>query len=211
MRRLLCALCCGLLSVALLFGVAAPARAEKVWDTPLPRVVRVAIRESRPGSAPDPRGRILYVKTVLFDDYLKNVLPVEWFPDWHPESLKSGAIAIRMFAWYHALNPVTMDGFTFDVDNTTNFQTYREGHRDSSTSRAIDETRTLAYVQKNGEIFELNYRAGKKDDPNYQYRNAQKMSQWGSQYWAAKGKTSLQILQFYYEGRILVPVGQKRR
>lgn len=210
MRRLLSALVCGLLTVGFLLTSSAPAQAQKVWDTPLPRIVRVAIRESPPGGAPDPRGRIIWVKTVLFQDYIKNVLPVEWYPSWHPEALKAGAIAVKMFAWYHDLNPVTMDGFTFDVDNSTNFQVYREGHRANTTDLAVDQTLYRAYVQSDGTIFELNYRAGKKDDPNWQYRNAQKMSQWGSEYWAARGKTDLEILQFYYLGRILVPVGQRR-
>jgi peptidoglycan hydrolase-like amidase len=186
-----------------------PARAEKAWDAPPPQMIRIAIRESRPGGEPDPQGRILYVQTVHFKDYVKNVLPLEWLPDWHPEALKAGAIAVKMLAWYHTRHPTTVDGFTFDVDNTVNFQRYREGLRTSVTDRAVDDTWNLAYVAKDGEIFRLTYRSGQRDDPDLAARDAGELSQWGSQYWAQKGKTALQILQFFARDRILVPMQRR--
>ena len=174
--------------------------------TPYPQSIRVAIRESRPGGEPDPEGRIIYVKTVNFDEYGKDSLPNEWYPSWQREALQAGAIAVKMFGWYHRLNPVTLDGFTFDVDNTVNFQTYREGRRNQATDEAWEAVRNLAYVEQDGSIFELNYRAGLPNDPNWAYRNSQKMAQWGSQYWADRGRNMLQILQFYYEGRLLTRI-----
>lgn len=171
-----------------------------------PRTIRVAVRESRPGGEPDPQGRILYVAEYEFDYYGKNVLPREWYPGWDMNALQAGAIAVKMFAWYHVLHPVVMDGFEFHVDNTVNFQVFIEGETYDDTNAAWDSMRPWAYVREDGEIIELNYRAGVPDDPNWQYRNAQKMAQWGSQYWAQRGRTALQILQFYYEGRIFTPV-----
>jgi peptidoglycan hydrolase-like amidase len=174
-----------------------------IYNTSLPSVVRVAIREQNPSGESDPRGRIVWVKTVPFEQYVEDVLPNEWMPSWHQESLKAGAMAIKMFAWYHHLHPVTIDGFTFDVDNTVNFQTYRAWSRQTETDRAVQAVRRFAYCKPNGEIIELNYRAGYRDDPNWQYRNAQKMAQWGSQYWATRGRNYIQILQFYYVDRAL--------
>ena len=175
--------------------------AQTIYNTPKPTVIRVAIRELNPSGEPDPRGRIIWVRSVPFEEYCEDVLPNEWVPSWNRESLKAGAMAIRMFAWYHHLHPVTIDGFTFDVDNTTNFQHYRYLSRQPDTNAAFTEIRNLAYVKQNGEIIELNYRAGIRDDPNWQYRNAQKMAQWGSEYWATRGRNYLQILQFYYVDR----------
>ncbi|WCK53970.1 SpoIID/LytB domain-containing protein [Aneurinibacillus sp. Ricciae_BoGa-3] len=200
----------GLLLVQVFLTTAPKAQAQqtaKVGETPFPGSIRVAIRESRPGGEPNPRGRILYVEEVPTETYLRNVLPNEWLPSWEPEALKAGAIAIKMFAWYHHLNPITLENQRFDVDNTVNFQVFREGTDMPRTNAAFDDVENLAYVKANDEIIELNYRAGYPNDPNYQYRNAQKMSQNGSQYLADKrGQNMLQILQFYYEGRKLVRI-----
>lgn len=174
-----------------------------VDNTALPSVIRVAIRSQNPSGESDPRGRVVWVQTVPFNQYCEDVLPNEWIPAWNVESLKAGAMAVKMFAWYHHLHPVSLDGFTFDVDNTVNFQSFRYWSRQSETTQAFQAIRSYAYVKPTGEIIELNYRAGIRDNPNWQYRNAQKMAQWGSEYWAERGRTYNQILQFYYLDRSL--------
>ena len=175
-------------------------------NTGKPAVIRVAIRTMNPSGEADPRGRITWVQSVPFDEYCRDVLPNEWMPSWNQESLKAGAMAVKMFAWYHHLHPVTIDGFTFDVDNTTNFQAFRYLSDQPETNRAYWAINRYAYTKTDGEIFELNYRAGYANNPNWQYRNAQKMAQWGSEYWAERGRNYSQILQFYYMDRVLVPM-----
>jgi peptidoglycan hydrolase-like amidase len=177
-----------------------------ITETPYPKIIRVAVRENNISGTSDPRGRIIYVMNVNFDQYIRDVLPNEWMPSWRLESLKAGALAVKMSAWYHHLHPVKISGYTFDVDNTVNFQIYRENTHQPITDAAFNSIDRLAFVERNGNIFELNYRAGYQNNPNWQYRNAQKMSQWGSQYWAERGRSYLQILQFYYEGRQLVQI-----
>lgn len=179
---------------------------QTVFNTPYPSSIRVAIRESRPNGEPNPRGRILYVKTVPFDEYVVNSLPNEWMPSWNQESLQAGAIAVKMFAWYKVLNPTRLDGWEYDLDNTTNFQTYLEGNRYQATDEAHRRVRNLAYALPDGTIVELNYRAGYQGGPNWEYRNANMLSQWGSQYWATQGWNMLRILQWYYQGRTLHPI-----
>lgn len=188
--------------------VPAPAqvRPKTLAEVRYPSVIRVAIRESRPGGEPDPRGRITWVKTVNFDEYQRDVLPNEWLPSWNLESLKAGAVAVKMFAWYHTLYPTVADGFRYEVDNSVNFQTYREGRRHQATNQAVTLVRRQAYVENDGVIAPTYYRAGRPRDPNWQYRNRNKMAQWGSHYWAERGQTYIQILQWYYQGKILVPI-----
>jgi peptidoglycan hydrolase-like amidase len=197
----------GIIFAATVCSIAVPlpakAQVQTVYNTPEPSVVRVAIRSMNPSGESDPRGRILWVQTVPFVQYCQDVLPNEWMPSWDLDSLMAGAMAIKMFAWYHHLHPVTIDGFTFDVDNTVNFQAFRYLSRQPETNRAVYSVQRFAYTKPNGEIIELNYRAGIRNSPNYQYRNAQKMAQWGSQFWAERGRTYLQILQFYYQNRNL--------
>lgn len=184
----------------------ASAQTFTIGATGFPSNIRVAIRENNASGEPDPRGRIIYVSNVNFDTYCRQVLPNEWFPGWPTSALEAGAIAVKMFGWYHVLHPVTVSGFTFDVDNTVNFQLYRAESNQDSTDSAYYATRSLAYVLPDNTIFELNYRAGYENSPNWQYRNASLMSQWGSDYWALQGKTPLQILEFYYVGRKLVDI-----
>jgi peptidoglycan hydrolase-like amidase len=192
-----------LVLVGLLGPTAAYAQPKTIYNTSYPSTIRVAIRESRPNGEPNPRGRILYVKEVPFDTYVLNSLPNEWMPSWDQEALQAGAMAVKMFAWYKALNPTQLDGWEFDVDNTTNFQTYREGNRSRATDQAHFRIRNLAWAAPDGTIVELNYRAGYANNPNWQYRNANMMAQWGSQYWANRGYNMLRILQWYYQGRQL--------
>lgn len=180
---------------------------KKIWDTPLPATIRIAVRESRPGGEPDPRGRILYVMSIPFETYIRNVLPNEWVPDWETESLKAGAIAIKMFGWFHAYNPIEQDNQLFHVDNTVNYQVFREGTDIPRTNAAFDQTARLAYIETDNDLVEMQYRAGYPNDPNYQYKDAQKMSQNGSQYLADKRNYNMaQILDFYYQGMKLVQI-----
>lgn len=186
----------------------AVARAQNrtIYNTPYPKTIRVAVRESLPGGEPNPRGRILYVKTVPFDEYVMNSLPGEWMPSWHENSLRAGAIAVKMYAWYRVLNPMRLDGWEFHVDNTANFLNYREGIRFSRTDEAYLSTRNLALTAPDGSIVELGFRAGYQDSPNWPYRNANMLAQWGSQYWAEQGRNAEEILQWYYPGRSLARI-----
>ncbi|MDB5085999.1 MAG: hypothetical protein JWN30_2885 [Bacilli bacterium] len=188
---------------------AAKTPVHTVQNTPLPKIVRVGIRENNWSGQPDPRGRIIAVQYYDFERYAKDVLPNEWSPSWNTDSLRAGAMAIKMFSWYHTLHPFTVQGQTFDVDNTVNFQVFRDLTDQPQTNTAVESVRGLAYVKRGtGEIVELNYRAGKEGSANWQYRNFQKMAQWGSQYLAENGYSYERILQFYYYNRDLARTRQ---
>jgi len=199
-------LCVAFIGALCFTAIPAQAQVFKIGSTGFPSTIRLAIRDNNASGEADPRGRIIYVQTLNFDQYCRCVFPNQWFPSWKPASFEAGAIAVKMFAWYHHLHPVTVDGFTFDVDNTVNFQTYRAESEQPPTDAAYYQTRSRAYVKPDQEIFELNYRAGYANNANWQYRNAQKMAQWGSQFLAEQGKTSIQILNFYYTDRMLVDI-----
>lgn len=170
-----------------------------IYNTALPSVIHVAIRANN-----NPRGQILWVQTVGFQEYCSDVLPNEWIPEWNVEALRAGAMAVKMFAWYHTLHPVTIDGFTFDVDNTTNFQEYKYMSGRPETDQAIQDIWPYAYAYTDGGIGPLDYRAGVPNNPNWPFNHSQKMAQWGSQYWATAGMNNQQILAFYFTGRTLL-------
>jgi len=177
----------------------ADAQIHTVYNTSMPSVIRVAIRPFN-----NPFGPIEYVQTVGFREYCEDVLPNEWMPSWNTESLRAGAIAIKMFAWYHTLHPVTTEGWTYDVDNTTNFQEYKYKSGRPRTDRVVRETWNLVYAPPSGEIRPLNYRAGFPHSPNWQFVGADLMAQWGSEYWSRIARlTYPQVLRLYYPGHTL--------
>ncbi|QQE77694.1 SpoIID/LytB domain-containing protein [Alicyclobacillus sp. SO9] len=167
---------------------------QTVYNTRLPRVIRVAIRANN-----NPSGKILYVQTIGFQEYCDDVLPNEWLPTWNLDALKAGAVAIKMFAWYHTLHPVTQGGLTYDVDNTTNFQQFKYKTGTPLTNKAVRDTWKIAYVPQNAEVKELNYRAGMPNNPNWPYVGSNTMSQWGSEYWCSIGKLNYRtVLNLFY-------------
>lgn len=172
----------------------ASARAQTIYNTAYPSTIRVAIR-----SYNNPIGPILYVQTLGFEEYCEDVLPNEWLPTWNAEALKAGAIAVKMFAWYHTMHPTTESGFTYDVDNTTNFQEFKYLSGRPETDTAVRDTWNMVYVPSDGTIKELDYRMGSPNSDNRWYNGTYIMSQWGSQYWANTAKLTFEnILNLYY-------------
>ena len=199
--RIILALC-AVAGLGIFVGL--PVRAQTIntnYNVKPPVVIRVAIRAGN-----NPRGSILWVQTIGFQQYCTDVLPNEWMPSWDPQALEAGAMAVKMFAWYHTLHPVTIGGFTFDVDNTVNFQEFRFLSGRIETDRALTTTWPYAYTDANGTIAALDYRAGIPHNPNWAFIGSQKMAQWGSQYWAKTGASYLRILNLYFPGRTLVSI-----
>src|SRR6188768_1526552 len=104
------------------------------------------------------------VDTVDFRTYLKNVLSREWISSWTTESLRSGALAVKNYAWYQVIHwrgyVADATGDCFDVFDTTRDQVYDPAKTTwSSAAAAVDATwSTLAL--KSGRIFPAYYNAG---------------------------------------------------
>ncbi|MGH2384399.1 MAG: SpoIID/LytB domain-containing protein, partial [Candidatus Limnocylindria bacterium] len=86
----------------------------------------------RSETAPPPTIRVYRtatgaVDTVDFRTYAKNVLSREWISSWTTESLRSGALAVKNYAWYqvtHWRGYVNGAGKCFDVFDSTRDQHY---------------------------------------------------------------------------------------
>ena len=185
-------------------AVQAQARAalqHTLYNTPLPTTIHIAIR-----AANNPRGQIQWVQTVGFEQYCRDVLPNEWYPSWNAQSLLAGAIAVKMFGWYHRLHPVTIGGYTFDVDNTTNFQQYRYMSGRPPTDQAVTGSWHTAYTYADGSLAPLDYRAGAPNSANWPMEHSEHMAEWGSQYWALTGRGYSKILAFYFTARTFLPI-----
>ena len=73
------------------------------------------------------------IKQIDFKEYVKGVLPNEWYPTWNEESLKAGAIAVKMFA----LSMVERRGYVWDCNWS---QVYNPDKRTDATDKAVEDT-----------------------------------------------------------------------
>ncbi len=123
-------------------------------------------------TAPPPTIRVFRtgsgaVETVDFRAYVKNVLSREWISSWTTESLRSGAVAVKSYAWYQVLHwrgYVNEAGECFDVFDSTRDQHYDPSKPTyASMASAVDATWTTVAL-KSGRIFPTYYNAGAASD-----------------------------------------------
>ncbi|KEO84683.1 SpoIID/LytB domain-containing protein [Tumebacillus flagellatus] len=154
-----------------------------------PTSIRVGIRANNNTANP-----ISSVSVVPWYDYNIDVLPNEWIGSWPAQSLNAGAIAVKMYAWYHILHPKYSN---CDVDNTVNSQVYKANSRYSATTTAVDNMSGIGILNSSGVMFETQYRAGSYDSS---IPGTNIMSQNGTHYWADNGKTWSWMTSYYYPG-----------
>ena len=157
---------------------------------------------------PPPTIRVLrtatgLVETVDFRTYLKNVLSREWISSWTTESLRSGAMAVKNYAWYQVIHwrgYTNAAGECFDIFDSTRDQHYDPARPTyPSVAAAVDATwGTLAH--KGGRIFATYYNAGAAHEACGANANGWQMFQWGTQACGLAGMSAAQILGVYYPG-----------
>jgi hypothetical protein len=158
---------------------------------PLPAFIRVRVT----GYAHCDLKRPYEVRWVDFRQYLKNVLPNEWSASWARESLRAGAIAVKMYAW----SMIARGGKWPDADvyDSTCDQVYRPGIAYASTNAAVDDT--LAWrLTRDNRVFATYYRAYASQCPASLAGNC--MGQWDSKDRADAGAAYPQILSEFYAG-----------
>ncbi len=80
------------------------------------------------------------VKVVDFKQYVKHVLPNEWMPYWHGQSLRAGAMAAKSFAWHYINLGGKWPGLGADLMDSTCDQVYTPAVSYASTDLAVDDT-----------------------------------------------------------------------
>jgi len=147
------------------------------------------------------------VETVDFRTYAKNVLSREWIGSWTTESLRSGALAVKHYAWYQVLHwrgGVNGTGDCFDLRDDVYDQVYDPSKATwSSAAAAVDATWTTR-VLRNGAIFPTYYNAGAPNEACGANANGWKMWQWGTQSCGLAGKTAAEIVLIYYSPGVSV-------
>jgi len=134
-------------------------------------------------------------ETMDFKEYVKGVLPAEWGNDWHEESLKAGAMAVKMYAWTTA----ETKGYVWDCHWD---QVYHPEWRTEATDKAVDDTWNYILVSHNpGKPIKTYYNAWHGGCLERGETNC--MGQWDSLSDAVIGHKWQVIVMKYYEGQIV--------
>lgn len=160
------------------------------------------------------------------EEYVKGVIPHEWFPSWHPEALRAGAIAARTYAVNWSARGGRWD--CADVDDGTVTQVYRDD-RAATTDEAVDATAGVVVV-RSGMLISTEYSAENADPTEFgvdeptctgttRHGHGRGMCQWGTHRWASgicanppcdfgafgsDGKDHRWMVEHYYPGATIV-------
>lgn len=142
------------------------------------------------------------VREINFRQYIKDVLPNEWGASWHTESLRAGAVAAKMFAWwrYNLLELYTsVRPQGVHVVNNTCDQFYLPGYANAQTNAAVDDTWPYR-LHNNESVVEIHYLATASQCANAQatWGWPRCLPQWETQYMAQAGASWQDILYQYY-------------
>ncbi|MDF1500229.1 MAG: carboxypeptidase regulatory-like domain-containing protein [Anaerolineales bacterium] len=156
-------------------------------DIPIPETIRVRVT----GYAYCDLERPYTVEMIDFKDYVKHVLPNEWVSSWPWESLRSGAMAVKMYAWYWIAQGGKWDDA--DVYDSTCDQVYNPAVSYASTNQAVDDTWNWR-LTRNDTLIQTQYRAYVS-----QCGSSDCMGQYESRDMALNGWTWDEILFHFYE------------
>lgn len=140
---------------------------------------------------------VIRIDPVNFREYVKNVLPHEWVASWPTDSLRAGAMAVKMYAWYITNVGKWVGILAGDpdiVDNTCD-QYYVAGTHYASTDAAVDLT-WYYRMRKSGSVVSIHYLDGHVAHCPPEWRC---MEQWGTHDLALDGWTWQPIVHYYYD------------
>jgi len=173
-----------------------------------PETVRMWLRSE--GSSGSCSGTVVEVE---LEEYIRHVIPHEWYASWDEESLRSGAVAARSYAAWWVIAGGKYD--CADVCDTSYTQNYGDT-TDSRTDAAIAHTRGT-FIMEGADVVFAEYSAENGDPTAYGvsdpqctgeelYGHGRGMCQWGSQRWASNAdKDHAWIVDHYYLGATLLP------
>jgi putative cell wall-binding protein len=107
------------------------------------------------------------VEAVPLRAYVENVLAWEWPSSYPAEALQAGAIAVKQYAWYHAMRPraayVTPAGECYHVRDDTYDQLYDPSRTPHPNHLAAVEATWPTTLHKDGRFFLSVYGPGSAD------------------------------------------------
>ena len=172
-----------------------------------PETVRMWLRSE--GSSTSCSGTVVEVE---LEEYIRHVIPHEWYASWHEESLRAGATAARSYAAWWVVAGGKYD--CADVCDTSYTQNYGDTTDDRTDAAILDTEST--FIMDGGDVVFAEYSAENGDPTEYgvdephctgedRYGHGRGMCQWGSQRWASNdGKDHEWMADHYYLGATLL-------
>lgn len=137
------------------------------------------------------------IDVINFTTYIQNVLPKEWVQlqaGGTTESLKAGALAVKMFSWYHVIHPKYTK---YDLtDSPAADQIYVPGCASADDNTAISNVGLSGICGSDGNIFEAQYWAGVSGQVGTRYSG--KMEQWGTVAFDKANMGNAIAMSYYY-------------
>lgn len=142
---------------------------------------------------------------IYFDNYLKDVLPNEWYISYYssyPQYGYASAMASKMYAWYYTVHPKwDFDPYYACMKDNSSDQNYLIwSHDNLSSTYKTAEDNVLSFISgkamvssNNNTVFEVHYHA-----TSGSYHSGQ-MSASGCLSLAQSGQTYANILHYYYD------------
>ena len=160
----------------------------------MPETIDIRITGNKECS--DTNGVYYRIETVEFKEYVKTVLANEWYNTLEYESIKAGAVAVKMYA----INAVVTGGkwenaHVYDCDWD---MVYNPNLRFDITDKAVDETWEILLLDKKGNIFQTHFLAHYYACINIMNLEGKCLGAWNSNRDAINGMTYLDILEKYY-------------
>jgi hypothetical protein len=146
------------------------------------------------------------VQTVNFKTYVQVVFPAELGPQHPREMIRAQAVAIKQYAWYHAMNwrGRSAAGGCYDVVDSTNDQVYSpETRRPAAAHIAAVEATWSWAMHRGGRLFASGYRAGSAVGCGADAGRGVMMQASASRC-AREGKSATEILRIYYGSAIRI-------
>ena len=149
------------------------------------------------------------VDTVPFRRYVEFVLAAEWGPSNPPEALAAGAVAIRQYAWYHAMaghwRGGRYGGTCYDVRDTNVDQVYQPATKTPTAKHHAAVERSWSVTLRkhsrkdpSGRFFLTSYNGGSTSRACGSGVTGWKLWQRGAADCAAEGYSFEAILRTYY-------------
>ncbi|MFV0518441.1 MAG: SpoIID/LytB domain-containing protein, partial [Aminipila sp.] len=135
--------------------------------------------------------------TVDFYEYCKNVLPNEWGASWGSESLKAGAMCVKMVGWFR-VESAKYPGRGYDVKDTDADQVYKPNSAKTSCTNAIKAIGSTG-IQSASYLFFPRYLSGTEGYYEVGGWDGGTVSQWGTKKFADNGYDYLHMLHYYYD------------
>ena len=141
------------------------------------------------------------VQVVPFHEYVNVVMAAEWGASAPAEALKAGAVAVKEYAWYHAMfwrGGSAVDGSCYDVVDSTLDQVYAPETRAPVPTQvaAVDATWGISIRRTQG-LFSTHYDAG-ANVPCGANANGWQLFQVSAAHCARDGMAAVAILQTYF-------------